>query len=288
MDIIIGKTAGFCFGVKRAVEGCLKEFSKSNEKVYCLGELVHNAEVVRQIENKGIRIITDIDEIKEENSKLIIRAHGVDKKIYDKAKQKNLNILDFTCPFVSKIHKIAEEYKEKNYYIFLIGSKTHPEIIGTASHCGNNYSIIENEAETENEINKLVKTNFKNLLVITQTTFSTNKLERIEKIIKERIDSNINLVIKNTICNATEQRQIETEMLSMQVDFMIIVGGKNSSNTKKLYEIAQKYTESLLIETAQEIDLTKIKNYSRVGIMAGASTPKKSIESVVEMLNKLC
>jgi len=284
MDIIIGKTAGFCFGVKRAVEGCLKEFSKSNEKVYCLGELVHNAEVVRQIENKGIRIITDIDEIKEENSKLIIRAHGVDKKIYDKAKQKNLNILDFTCPFVSKIHKIAEEYKEKNYYIFLIGSKTHPEIIGTASHCGNNYSIIENEAETENEINKLVKTNFKNLLVITQTTFSTNKLERIEKIIKERIDSNINLVIKNTICNATEQRQIETEMLSMQVDFMIIVGGKNSSNTKKLYEIAQKYTESLLIETAQEIDLTKIKNYSRVGIMAGASTP---IEIINDIANKL-
>lgn len=284
MDIIIGKSAGFCFGVKRALEGSLKEVDKSSEKVYCLGKLVHNKEVIKQIENSGISIIKDIDEINEEKSELIIRAHGIDKNLYVKAKQKKLNIIDFTCPFVSKIHKIAEEYKEKDYYIFLIGSKTHPEIIGTSSHCGNNYSIIENENETEKEINKLLKTKFRDLLVITQTTFSTEKFEVIKKTIKEKIGSKVNIVIKNTICKATEQRQIETEQLSKKVDFMIIVGGKNSSNTKKLYEIAKKYTKSLLIETANEIDLNKIKDYNQVGIMAGTSTP---IEIINDIANKL-
>ena len=265
MDIIVGKIAGFCFGVKRAVEGSLKEASKNNEKVYCLGELVHNKEVIKNIENSGIDVITNIEEIKEEKAKLIIRAHGIDKKIYDQANQKNIKIIDFTCPLVSKIHDIAEEYKEKGYYIFLIGSKTHPEIIGTASHCGKNYSIIETVDEIKSEINKLLNTKLNNLLVIVQTTFSTEKFEMIKRIIKEKMDSKVNLVIKNTICHATEQRQIETEELSKQVELMIIIGGKNSSNTRKLHEIAQKHTNSLLIETAKEIDLKKLKNHNKIG-----------------------
>ena len=285
MDIIVGKTAGFCFGVKRAVEGSLKEASKNSEKVYCLGELVHNKEVINKLENSGIVVITNIEEIKEEKAKLIIRAHGIDKRIYDKANQKKINIIDFTCPLVSKIHNIAEEYKGKGYYIFLVGSKTHPEIIGTASHCGDNYSIIETADEIENEINKLLNTKFNNLLVIVQTTFSTEKFEMIEKIIKEKIDSKVNTVIKNTICNATEQRQIETGEISKQVELMIIIGGKNSSNTRKLYEIAQKHTNSLLLETAEEINLKELKNYNKVGIMAGTSTPIEIINDIINKLN---
>ena len=285
MDIIVGKTAGFCFGVKRAVEGSLKEASKNSEKVYCLGELVHNKEVINKLENSGIVVITNIEEIKEEKAKLIIRAHGIDKRIYDKANQKKINIIDFTCPLVSKIHNIAEEYKGKGYYIFLVGSKTHPEIIGTASHCGENYSIVETVNGIGSEINKLLNTKLNNLLVIVQTTFSTEKFEIIKKIIKEKIDSKVNLVIKNTICHATEQRQSETEDLSKQVELMIIIGGKNSSNTRKIYEIAKKHTKSLLIETSKEIDLKKLKNYNKVGIMAGTSTPIEIINDVINKLN---
>lgn len=284
MEIIVGKTAGFCFGVKRAVEGSLKESSNRNEKIYCLGELVHNKDVVKNIENNGIIVISNIEEIKEEKSKVIIRAHGVDKKIYDEAKRKNLEIIDFTCPSVAKIHNIAEEFRDNGYYIFLIGNKLHPEIIGSASYCGENYSIIEKEDEVENEVNKLLNSKINGLLVIVQTTFNIKKFKLIEELIKEKVTSKVHIVIKNTICNATEKRQIETEEISKNVELMIIVGGKNSSNTKKLYEIAQKNTDSLWIETVGELDLNELKDYNKIGVMAGASTP---VESINDLINKI-
>ena len=286
MNIITGKNAGFCFGVKRAVEGSLNEINNS-KKVYCLGELVHNKEVINKIEESGITVISNIDEIKEDDTKLIIRAHGIDKNIYDIAKERNIEIIDYTCPLVSKIHNIAEKYNKEGYYIFLVGNKNHPETIGTKSHCGNYYSIIEDIKDIDESINKLFKSNIKNLLLIVQTTFSKNKFENIEEIIKDKINSNINIVVKNTICNATELRQIETANLAKEVDLMIIIGGKNSSNTKKLYEIASEYTNSLLIETAAEIDINKLTKYNKIGIMAGTSTPQESIDSLINKLNNI-
>lgn len=282
MEIIIGKTAGFCYGVKRAVEGSLKE--TSDKQIYCLGELVHNKQVMKEIEKQGIKLIEDINEVPN-NSKVIIRAHGVVKEIYEIAKEKNIELVDYTCPNVLKIHEVASKYKNENYYIFVIGNKTHPETIGTISYCGNNYSCIETEDDINDSIESLKESKIKDLLLIVQTTFSEAKFKLIKEKIKETIND-INIVVKNTICAATSTRQKETENLSKEVDCMIIIGGKNSSNTKKLYELAEKNCQkAIAIETKEELNKEELLKYKKIGIMAGASTPKKNIDEVVELLN---
>lgn len=282
MEIIIGKTAGFCYGVKRAVEGSLKE--TSDKQIYCLGELVHNKQVMNEIEKQGIKLIEDINEVPN-NSKVIIRAHGVVKEIYEIAKEKNIELVDYTCPNVLKIHEVASKYKNENYYIFVIGNKTHPETIGTISYCGNNYSCIETEDDINDSIESLKESKIKDLLLIVQTTFSEAKFKLIKEKIEETIND-INIVVKNTICAATSTRQKETENLSKEVDCMIIIGGKNSSNTKKLYELAEKNCQkAIAIETKEELNKEELINYQKIGIMAGASTPKKNIDEVAELLN---
>lgn len=282
MEIIIGKTAGFCYGVKRAVEGSLKE--TSDKQIYCLGELVHNKQVMNEIEKQGIKLIEDINEVPN-NSKVIIRAHGVVKEIYEIAKEKNIELVDYTCPNVLKIHEVASKYKKENYYIFVIGNKTHPETIGTISYCGNNYSCIETEDDINDSIESLKESKIKDLLLIVQTTFSEAKFKLIKEKIEETIND-INIVVKNTICAATSTRQKETENLSKEVDCMIIIGGKNSSNTKKLYELAEKNCQkAIAIETKEELNKEELLKYKKIGIMAGASTPKKNIDEVAELLN---
>lgn len=278
MEIIVGKTAGFCYGVKRAVEGAKEEITKFKDNIYCLGEIVHNKQVIRKLENLGIKCVETIQEAK---GTVLIRAHGVSKEVYDLAKKMNIKIEDYTCPNVLKIHKIVEKYNQDGYFIFLLGAKNHPENIGTISHCEKNCYIIEKEEEIQTAIQVFQETNKKRLLLIAQTTFSLEKFEKMEKILKANIDDEaVTFVVKNTICRATELRQKETEEISKKVDAMVIVGGKNSSNTKKLYEIANKYCpNTVLVETVQELK-TKIWG-EKVGIMAGASTPKESIEEVI-------
>lgn len=284
MEIIVGKTAGFCYGVKRAVEGA-KEEVNNNDKIYCLGEIVHNKQVVEELENDGIIFINNIEKAK---GKAIIRAHGVEKNIYERAKKLNIELVDYTCPNVLKIHKIADEYSKNGYYIFLCGSKKHPENIGTISHCGNNYFIIEKEDEVFKAINSFEKSKLQKLLLISQTTYSLEKFYIIEEIIKNELEKNVEIVIKNTICRATELRQKETEEISKEVEYMIIIGGVNSSNTKKLFEIAKNNCkDSICIETVKELYTKDILKYNKIGIMAGASTPKKSIEEVVQFLKKV-
>ncbi len=283
MELIVGKTAGFCYGVKRAVDGA-KEELKKDETIYGLGEIVHNLEVIKELENLGMQFIENIEEAKGET---IIRAHGIQKEIYEKAKEKQIELVDYTCPKVLKIHQIAEEYANKGYYIFLLGNKKHPEIIGTLSYCGENKFVIEKEDYTIKALEALEKSEIKKLLVISQTTYSLEKFYIIEEIIKNEIQRDIELVIKNTICQATEIRQKETEEMAKKVDSMIVIGGKSSSNTKKLYEIAKQYCKTvLLIENETELVFGKIQSTDRVGIMAGASTPKESIKKVVEKLEK--
>lgn len=286
MDIIVGKTAGFCFGVKRAVEGCFNQIESNtvNKQIYCFGELVHNRQVVNRLENKGIKFINNINQVKGDNSSLIIRAHGVPKEEYENAKLKQIKIIDYTCPYVLKIHNIVEQYKNKGFYIFVVGNKQHPEVIGTISYCGGKYSVIEDEKDIEYAINSFLKEQNNNLLVIVQTTFNKEKFGIIENNIRKSMNSNIHIEFKNTICSATEERQKETEKISKEVNLMIIIGGKNSSNTKKLYEISKNNTKTLLIETSEELDIESIKEYDKVGIMAGASTPKESIDEVIESL----
>ncbi len=285
MEILVGKTAGFCYGVKKAVDGAKNE-NKNSKNVYCLGEIVHNKQVINDLEEQGIKFIENIEDAK---GTTIIRAHGVPKEIYEEAKKRNIELKDYTCPNVLRIHKIVEDYSQKGYFVFLCGSSKHPENLGTISHCNKNSYIIEKEDDTFKALEKLEKSGIKKLLVISQTTYSLEKFYIIKEIIENELPKNIELVIKNTICATTEQRQIETKELSKKVDIMIIIGGKNSSNTKKLYEVAiENCKKSLCIETYKELENSQndIKNANTIGIMAGASTPQKSIEEVVEYLNK--
>lgn len=284
MELIVGKTAGFCYGVKRAVDGA-KEQLKQNENLYGLGEIVHNQDVIKELENLGMQFIENIEEAK---GKTIIRAHGVPKQIYEKAKEEQIELIDYTCPKVLNIHQIVEEYANKGYYIFLLGNKKHPEIIGTLSYCGKNKFIIEKEDDTIKALEAFEKSGMKKILVISQTTYSLEKFYIVEEIIKNEIPRDVEVVVKNTICQATEIRQKETEEMAKKVDAMIVIGGKNSSNTKKLYEIAKQYCKTVLfIENETELVLDNIKSKDKVGIMAGASTPKETIEKVIEKLKKV-
>lgn len=284
MEIKVGKTGGFCYGVKNAVENSEKQLANADENIYCLGELVHNRIVTDNLRKRGLIFIEDIN---DSNGKTIIRAHGVKKEIYDIAQNKNIELVDLTCPNVSKIHKIAQEYCNKNYFILLIGKKEHPEIIGTFSFCGKNSVIISSTEDVENALNKLNKTQIKNILIISQTTYNLKVFEDIVNEIKEKLDKTFNIEVKNTICLATELRQKETRELSKEVDYMIIVGGKNSSNTAKLYDISLEECKNvILIESAEELDTNEVSKYQTIGIMAGASTPEEVVSQVVEKIEK--
>lgn len=283
MKIMIGKNAGFCFGVSNAVKKSIEILNK-NSNVYCIGEVVHNKQVNENLIKNGLKIVDSISDVRDN---LIIRAHGEVKEIYVEANEKNILIEDLTCPKVLKIHNIVKEYTDNDYFVFLIGNKNHPETVGTKSYCSSNSYIIESIEDIEVAYIALKKSNLKNLLVITQTTFNLEKFNEISSQIPELIKDDINIEIKNTICASTKLRQEETIEISSKVDAMIIIGGKNSSNTIKLFEISKKNCKNcFLIETYKELDLKKLKRFEKIGIMAGASTPYESIEKVVNLLNR--
>lgn len=285
MNIIIGKTAGFCFGVKNAVTKA-EEYAKKCDNIYCLGELVHNKQVVENLVQNGVDFIEDIKQAK--NGNIIFRSHGVEKQIYETAKKMQLKIIDLTCPKVLHIHNIVEEYIEKDNYILITGKKSHPEMIATVSFCKEQYYVIENIENIPQAIKEFEKSGKTQALLISQTTFSLEKFEQIAAKIKQEINTK-NIKIINTICTATKQRQEETEKIAKQVKTMIIIGGKNSSNSNKLYEIANKNCQNVLfIETEKELETNTIKNTQTIGIMAGASTPKQSITKVIEKLKQMC
>lgn len=281
MEIILGKTAGFCYGVTRAVDGA-KEEIKNNNEIYCLGEIVHNKNVVKKLEQDGMKFIDNIEDAK---GKTIIRAHGMPKETYEKANEMNIEIKDLTCPHVLKIHKIAEEYSEKGFFIVLLGKQNHPEVIGIASFCGNNMAIIEDEQGIENAVNLIKKIQIKDVIVIAQTTYNSKKFDKIVSELKSKLSEKINFEINKTICPATEVRQKETENIAKQVDIMIIIGDKKSSNTNKLYNISCDYCNRVVfIENEKELNLNDFYDASKIGIMAGASTPNEDIQVVIKIL----
>lgn len=282
MEIILGKSAGFCGGIIAAVARTEKELQK-NTKIHCLGELTHNKDVMNDLESKGLITINNIEEAE---NKAIIRAHGVEKCIYEKAKELNIELIDCTCKKVLAIHDLVEEYVNKDYYIILIGKKKHPEIIGTFSFCGNFKSQIETLEDVIPTIESINKSGKSNVLVVAQTTFNSKFFDEIVDALKSKIASNINLEVKKTICDATELRQKETKELANKVDLMIVIGGRHSSNTNKLYDISKDNCKNaILIERSNEIDLDYVKQFNKVGVMAGASTPKKSIDDLIAYLN---
>lgn len=284
MNIVVGKLAGFCGGVINSVSKTDK-LLEDGIKTYCLGELVHNKQVVDKLKEKGLLFIDTLEEV-EDGSRVIIRAHGVTKETYELAKKKKLDIIDLTCPNVLRIHEKAIKLVEDDYFVVLIAQKDHPEAIGTISFCGKDSVILEDKNGIL-EVVRLFKNSSKTkVAVISQTTYSMIKFDELVEELKNQLnDYKIN--IDNTICSATELRQKETSKLSEEVDAMIIIGGKNSSNTKKLYDIASsKCKNTYIVETIDDLK-EDMSVFDIVGVMAGASTPKESIDEVVDSLKSV-
>lgn len=289
MEVVVGKLAGFCNGVRNAVEKT-GELLKNRDKIYCLGELVHNKQLVDDLKKEGLIIVNDISEVPD-NSEVIFRAHGVTKNIYQLAKEKNLTVYDYSCVRVIKLHEDVENMSNEGYYVFLFGDEEHPEVIGTKSFAkSEEITVLKDKEEIDNAINNFKNSNLNKLYICAQTTFSLKKFDEFVSIVEEKLkkyNNDIDIKINKSICEATEIRQMETENLAKKVDFMVIIGGKNSSNTVKLYEISSKNCKDAIhIETKKELENIDFSKVSKVGVMAGASTPKKSIDEVIEYLNK--
>lgn len=288
MKIIIGKKAGFCTGINIAIDKAKEIIEKNEEKItYCLGDLVHNPVIMESLYQKGLKVIKNLSEIENPQGKtVIIRAHGVIKPVYKQAEDLGINLADLTCANVLVIHKLAQQYAENGYYILLIGECNHAETIGTASFCGENSQVIENEEQLQETIKHIKDEKIEKVFIIAQTTFNLEKFNKFVDTIQNEVEAEI--VVKNTICNATRTRQDETIELSKQVDYMIIIGGRKSSNTNKLYDISRENCKNVvMVENAEELTKEQVEEITKsevVGIMAGASTPQESIVEVKEKL----
>ena len=281
MEVIIGKLAWFCSGVENTIKKA-REILENNNKVYSLGEIVHNKQVIEELEKKGMVTVENLEEIPQ-NSKVIFRAHGEPEYKYEIAKNRNLEIYDLTCGKVLAIHKKVQKENE-NSFIIIIGKKKHPEVLGTKGFAGENSFIVETEDDILDAYIEYEKTEIGRVYVVCQTTISSNYFDILaQEIEKNFIEAEV--VIDKTICNATEIRQKETKEMSKKFNTMIIIGGKNSSNTKELAKIAEETCKNVyLIETVEEIKNIDFSETKEIGIMAGASTPKEIINEVKEYL----
>lgn len=280
MNVIIGKTSGFCNGVSYTVKTA--EEAIKNEKIYCLGEIVHNERVINDLEKNGMITIKNIDEAPN-NSKVIIRAHGELKETYDKALQKNIDILDLTCGKIKAI-RVKISKRVDDHFIVIIGKKEHPESLGVLSFSGNNSLIIEDFEDIDKNIEIINGSSMNKIYIVSQTTFNADKYDKLVDYLKKITEKDI--IIDKTICDATSKRQNETKELSKKVNTMIIVGGKKSSNTKELELIAKEYCSNvLLVQNKDDINIENIIG-ENVGIMAGASTPNVVVDEIVDKLNR--
>lgn len=276
MEIKVAKTAGFCFGVKRAVDLVYKEANnKCCEKIYTYGPIIHNEEVMKDMKSKGIEIIHSEEELKNiQSGVVIIRSHGVPKRIQTMLEQQGLKCEDATCPFVKKIHRIVEEESKKGKHILIIGDENHPEVMGIKGWSDTEVTVIKTEEDARNfEIASETP-----ICIVSQTTFNYNKFKYLVEIISEK---NYNISVLNTICSATKERQTEAESIAKEVDVMIVIGDKHSSNTQKLFEICSRSCANThYIQTLKDLDMNQLKSARMVGITAGASTPNNIIEEV--------
>ena len=283
MEVKVAKTAGFCFGVQRAVDKVYELIDSCPDRLFTLGPIIHNEEVVNDLEKKGVRVASE-EELKTlpEGSTVVIRSHGVGKKVYDQLEECGLSYVDVTCPFVLKIHRIVEKESKAGSHIVIIGDPDHPEVVGICGWCIGPYTVIR----TKQDALDFVPPEGKNVCIVSQTTFNYNKFKDLVEILrKKRYDNTVlNILnILNTICNATEERQKEAKAIAGEVDTMLVVGGRHSSNTQKLFEICKKECgNTYYIQTPVDLDSEMFQCSSCVGITAGASTPKKIIEEVQE------
>ena len=282
MEVRLAECAGFCFGVKRAVDTVYEQIN-TGKTIYTYGPIVHNEEVVRELEEKGVIVLESKEELLElecggtsdvKGCTVIIRAHGVPREICDIIAQKGLECVDATCPFVKRIHRIVEKAGAEGKHVVIVGNPGHPEVEGIKGWCSGPVTILETVEEAE----KMLFSEGEDICIVSQTTFNYNKFQDIVEIFQKK---GYNDSVVNTICNATEERQRSAKVLAAEADVMIVIGGRHSSNTRKLYEIcSRECANTYFIQTLDDLHLELPKAVRLVGITAGASTPNKLIEEV--------
>lgn len=277
MKIEIAKKAGFCPGVKRAVETVYEQVHRhQDQKIYTYGPIIHNEEVIKDLAGQGVEIIHSEEELNEiSEGTVIIRSHGVARKIYEQMEAQGLSYVDATCPFVKKIHNIVDEESGKGTYIVIIGNSVHPEVEGIRGWAREQVSVIQTEEEAEEfELEDVDQ----KICIVSQTTFNYKKFKDLVEIIsKKRYD----IIVLNTICNATKERQEEARRIAARVGAMVVIGDRRSSNTQKLFEICKdECLNTYYIQTLDDLDMNQLRSVETVGITAGASTPKNIIEEV--------
>ena len=278
MQIIIAKNAGFCFGVRRAVDIVEKELEKK-EKVYCLRQLIHNRQVIEKLEEKGLITVENMEDIPD-GAKFVVRSHGIAPEVVEKIKAKNGKILDATCPFVRRAQIVAENFYLDGLDVIICGDPQHAEVIGINARTKNSATIVNDAKDVKNlEFKKTIG-------VLSQTT---QKAELLKSTVNNLLEKNKKIIIENTICLDSSTKQAEVSALAKVVDMMIVVGGKNSSNTGKLVQLSEaQKIPTYHIEKSSELQKKWFGDIEKVGIAAGASTAKFLIDDVVDKINKLC
>ncbi|MBM3284511.1 MAG: 4-hydroxy-3-methylbut-2-enyl diphosphate reductase, partial [Candidatus Aminicenantes bacterium] len=276
MDIIVAKNCGFCYGVKRALKMARSIRSRSAGKVFTLGDLIHNPRVISELEKRGIHSVDAVDRV--EGGTVIIRSHGVPPQVIKKLQKKKVEIVDATCPIVKKIQRLVDRLSRKNRELIIVGNREHPEIKGLMGYSRGKGIIIEDETQVEGLPWR------KKRAVLAQSTQDIFLFSRVVAALIERTES---LDVHNTICLYTQARQKSTSELASHVDVLLIIGGKNSSNTRQLYEISKRILPSThLIESANQINPRMLRRAKRIGLSGGASTPPEAIEEVVARIQR--
>ena len=282
MKITLAMSAGFCFGVNRAVN-MVYELLEKGEKVCTLGPIIHNPQLVEELKEKGVRIVESPDEVKD-GEILVIRSHGVGLDVINKANELNTKIADATCPFVSKIHKIVNEKSKAGYVTIIAGDRFHQEVKGIIGHCEGEYHVVSGTEELEKLLENQENFGEKPLILVSQTTFNAKIWENTQKNLKKVCT---NAEIFDTICNATSMRQNEAEELSKQNDAIIVIGGRHSSNTAKLFDVCKaNCPRTYHVETAAELSEVDVTGVGSVGVVAGASTPAGIIKEVIKTMSE--
>ena len=282
MKVKVAETAGFCFGVERAVNTVYEEAGKGISSIYTLGPIIHNENVVSDLEKKGVKVIETLEELEAlTGGTVVVRSHGVPESIYKLMDSKGIRYVDATCPFVKKIHNIVRDASGKGQFIIVTGDKDHPEVEGICGWCtGPDLIVVKSSADAEN-INVDIS---RKICIVSQTTFNFEKFQEIVEIIRKK---GYDIIVHNTICSATKERQREASELASCSDVMIVIGGRNSSNTQKLYNIClEKCANTYYIQTLDDLELRQLELFKNVGITAGASTPKNIIEEVFKECQK--
>ena len=281
-NVRVAKSAGFCFGVKRAVDMVYAQLETNDETkdgikdpIYTYGPIIHNEEVVKDLEKKGVFVINTMEELDDiTEGTVIIRSHGVSSAVYEALQKKGVEIVDATCPFVLKIHNIVKQESANGKQIVIIGNEKHPEVEGIMGWSKTQVHVVDTAEKAQN----LQLDPQREVCIVSQTTFNYNKFKELVEIIsKKRYD----IVVLNTICNATKERQTEARQIAARVDAMVVIGDKRSSNTQKLFEICkEECLNTYYIQTLDDLDINQLRSVESVGITAGASTPNKIIEEV--------